>query len=263
MPRLYLHPSVATLLLLAAVTPFAFAQPAAGPAAGTDPTWGRGEIRGELTGLDGNALIGISIVLLPGANPNVAYATSTDDRGRYAFDNLLSDRYEVRAEGQGFIPLFKKPVQVKPPFRAIVDIEMESGQQARQDQAGDEPTGTVQRVEGRFVDQEGEPVMEGSVIFRRLGHPEDVYYGRTDIDGYFVVTDLPAGIYDIATRSPGLIPLHLLRHPLPATESFHLRLVAPPYPLSFRGWLDDLLPSEVPLPPPFPHEVESEPGTTP
>ena len=255
MPRSPLPWSVVGLLLLAAaVTPAAAAEPP-----GADPTWGRGQIRGAVVGTDGNALIGISIVLLPRSNPHVAYATSTDDRGRYGFDNLLTDRYQVRTEGQGFIPLLKEPVQVQPPFRAIVDLEMEAGQETAQQDEGGDLTGMVRRVEGRFVDGEGQPVLEGSVVFRRLGHPEDIFYGRTDPDGYFVVNDLPAGIYDIATRSPGLIPLHLVRHPLPAMESFHLRLVAPPYPLSFRGWLDDLLPAEVPLPPPFPREVEWQP----
>lgn len=245
---------LATLLLAAAAPPIGFAE-----SPGTDPSWGRGEIRGEVMGTDGDALIGISIVLLPRGNPHVAYATSTDDRGRYGFNNLLADRYQVRVEGQGFVPLLKEPVQVQPPFRAVIDLEMEAGSgAARQDDAG-ELTGTVRRVEGRFLDGEGEPVLEASVVFRRLGHPEDIFYGRTDPDGFFVVNDLPAGIYDIATRSPGLIPLHLVRHPLRAMESFHLRLVAPPYPLSFRGWLDDLLPAEVPLPPPFPREVEWQP----
>ena len=254
MPRSLLQRSVVGLLLAAAAT-----QAAAAEAPEADPTWGRGQIRGEVVGSDGNALIGIAIVLLPRSNPHVAYATSTDDHGRYGFDSLLADRYQLRTEGQGFLPLLKEPVQVQPPFRAIIDLEMEAGQETAKQDEGPDLTGLVRRVEGRFVDGEGQPVLEGSVVFQRLGHSEDIFYGRTDPDGYFVVNDLPAGIYDIATRSPGLIPLHLMRHPLPAMESFHLRLVAPPYPLSFRGWLDDLLPAEVPLPPPFPHEVEWQP----
>jgi len=251
MPRSLLQGSLVGLLLLAAATPADSTEPAA-----TDPTWGHGQIRGSVVGGDDNALIGISIVLLPRDNPHVAYATSTDDHGRFSFDHLLSDRYQVRAEGQGFVALLKEPVPVHPPFRAIIELEMEAGQETAQQDPAREFSGTVGRVEGRFVDGKGQPVLEGSVVFRRLGHPEDLFYGRTDRDGFFVVHDLPAGIYDITARSPGLLPLHLVRHPLAATESFHIRLVAPPYPLSFRGWLDDLLPLEVPLPPPFPHVVD-------
>ena len=119
MPRSLLQRCVVGLLLLAAsASPGGSAEPA-----GADPTWGHGQIRGTVVGTDDNVLIGISIVMLPRGNPHVAYATSTDDRGRYGFDNLLADRYQVRAEGQGFVPLFKEPVQVQPPFRAIVDIE--------------------------------------------------------------------------------------------------------------------------------------------
>ena len=56
--------------------------------------------------------------------------------------------------------------------------------------------------------------------------------------------------------SPGLIPLHLVARTLPPAERFHLRLVAPPYPLTFRGWLDDLLPTEVPVPPPMLRQID-------
>jgi len=251
MARSLLQWSTVALLLLAAATPALSAEPA-----GADATWGHGQIRGAVVGTDNNALIGISIVLLPRGNPHVAYATSTDDHGRFSFDHLLSDRYQVRAEGQGFVALLKEPVQVQPPFRAIIALEMEAGQQTAPQDDGEELTGTVRRIEGRFVDGEGRPVLEGAVVFRRLDHPEDIFYGRTDKDGFFEVHNLPAGIYDITARSPGLLPLHLVHHPLPATENFSIRLVAPPYPLSFRGWLDDLLPMEVPLPPPFPHTVD-------
>jgi hypothetical protein len=228
-------------------------------AADGDPTEGGGQIRGQVTGTDGEALVGISLVLLPRGHPHVAYATSTDDRGRYGFNQLLTDRYQVRADGQGFLSLVKEPVAVQPPFRSIIDMEMEDGP-GPQPQAGAETgQGTVGRLGGRFLDTQGEPVLEGSVIFRRMGHPEDIFYGRTDPDGRFELRDLPAGTYDIVSRSPGLIPLHLVGIDLPAVEAYHLRLVAPPYPLSFRGWLDDLLPVEVPLPPPTPREVEQEP----
>ncbi len=229
---------------------------AAEDSAGNDPTLGRGQIRGEITGVDGMPLVGISIILAPSTNAHVIYATSTDDRGRYALNALLPDTYQVRADGQGFVSLIKEPISVNPPFRAIIDLEMEASNEVPAPAVAGEETGTIAHLEGRFLDDEGQPVIEGSVIFQRIGHPEDLFYGRTDASGRFVLEDLPAGIYDIASRSPGLIPLHLNHHPLPAAETIHLHLVAPPYPLSFRGWLDDLLPTEVPVRPPELRAIE-------
>jgi hypothetical protein len=223
-----------------------------------DPARGRGQIRGEVTDRTGEPLIGISIVLAPQGNPHVLYATSTDDHGRYALNHLLSDTYEVRADGQGFEPLVKGPVQVRPPFRAIIDLEMEPRESPAATLDPQDATDTVKALEGRFVDAAGEPVLEGSVVFQRSGRPEEVFYGRTDRDGWFRIEDLPADSYDIVSRSPGLIPLHLVARALPPADRFHLRLVAPPYPLSFRGWLDDLLPMEIPVPPPLRRQVDWE-----
>jgi hypothetical protein len=115
--------------------------------------------------------------------------------------------------------------------------------------------GRIDRVRGTFVDAEGKPVTEGSITLRRLGVEKDVFYCRTDAGGRFELRDIPAGLYDITTRSPGLIPLHLRQRSLPAQEALFLSLVAPDYPLAFRGYLDDLLPEEVPRPPPAPRQA--------
>ena len=128
--------------------------------------------------------------------------------------------------------------------------------------AGDAPAadddgaaGRIGSIVGMFHNAEGEAVLEGSIALRRVGHPEDVFYARTDPEGRFELGEIPAGRYNIRTRSPGLIPLHLVGRELPAVETLHLRLVAPDYPLAFKGWLDDLLPDEVPMPPPAPRPV--------
>ena len=245
----------ATLLVLAWTTMSGAASP--------DPIAGKGQLRGSVSGPDEEPLIGVSIVLVPTQNNHVLYATSTDEGGKYGFNGLLTDVYQVYAEGQGFASVVKKRISVKPPFRAIIDFEMQPigpgeatvmpGSDA--DPGAVEP-GTVGQVEGVFVDGKGEPVLEGSVVFRRLDDADDVFYAQTDEQGHFSQSNLPAGVYDITTKSPGLIPLHLFANALTPTDVFHLRLVAPTYPLSFRGWIADLLPTEIPVPPPLPHEID-------
>jgi len=235
------------------------AQEGAAPA--VDPAAGRGQVRGEVSGPDGAPLVGVSIVLAPAGHLDVLYATSTDEKGKYAFNGLVPDTYEVRADGQGLTTVIKPGMALRPPFRAVIDFQMAAASAAavaapvpRNDE------GRVGAVEGVFESANGEPVVEGSITFQRRGHAEDLFQARTDATGRFLIRDLPAGRYDISTRSPGLIPLHLMDRPIPAAETIHLRLAAPGYPLSFRGWIEDLLPPEVPLPPPAPRNVEGAPS---
>ena len=234
---------------------------AAGTAAVAQMPRGRGQIRGEVSGPEGDPLIGISIVLAPTSRADVVYATSTDDKGRYALNGLVADRYRIRADGQGFVTEMKEGVRVQPPFRAIIDFEMAPAPPglAAEEPATAEETGWMESIRGLFVNAEGEPVLEGSVVLQRRGSAGDIFYARTDPDGRFSFSHLPAGQYDVTTRSPGLIPLHLVNRTLPAGDVLHVRLIAPRYPLSFKGWLDDLLPPESAVPPPSPRLVELGP----
>ena len=268
------------------------------------PTSGKGQIRGEVTDASGAPLVGVSIILSPAGRPDIVYATSTDEDGRYAFNGLVPETYQVQAHGQGVMPVIKTGVRVKPPFRAITDMSMApaesvegalaaaSGAAAEDDPATSGPVfggagslarstqslsagggargpqvplsmpflleeeGRITLLTGIFLDAEGVPVMEGSITLRRIGHPEDTFYARTDDNGHFRIEDIPSGVYDITTRSPGLIPLHMRQHPLPAQAALHLQLAAPDYPLTFQGFIDDLLPEEIPMPPPMPREVD-------
>ena len=215
---------------------------------------GRGQIRGEVKGADGEVLTGISVVLSPISRPDVLYATSTDSTGRYALNGLVPDTYLIRADGQGYETVSKNGVRVNPPFRAITDFSMTPEAGPTGDGGADpgDAAGLIGAIEGVFLDAEIGPVMEGSVTLQRVGRPEEVYYAQTDSGGRFRITDVPAGRYNIKTRSPGLIPLHLVGRELQPVETLFLQLVAPDYPLSFKGWLEDLLPEEVPVPPPAP-----------
>lgn len=254
---------------------------AAGPAAADEdvPRYtGNGEIRGEVTGEKGEPLVGISIVLTPVGRKDIVFATSTDEDGRYALDSLVPADYVVAAHGQGVQSVVKSGVRVKPPFRAIIDIQMEPVEDASDaslhaaiaaapdvgsDRSSTEGNGRLVRLTGSFVDADQQPVLEGAITLRRIGHAEDVFYAETDESGRFSISDLPGGVYDITTRSPGLIPLHLREQALPPQVSMHLELLAPDYPLSFRGYLDDLLPEEVPMPPPSPREIDVFAGSPP
>jgi len=229
-----------------------------------DPAVGRGQIRGTVVGIGGVPLVGVSIVLAPAGHPELLYATSSDEAGRYAFDRLVADQYAIRADGQGLPTVVKAAVPVRPPFRPVLDLQMSRGEEAPASSMAPpvEPeTGRIEALDGRFLSAAGEPVVEGSVTLRKVGDATAVFYARTGRDGSFSARDLPAGIYDISTRAPGLIPLHLVARTLRAMPVLHLRLSAPTFPLSFRGWIDDLLPLEVAVPPPHPRPAAIAPAT--
>jgi hypothetical protein len=251
---------VATGLAIATLA----AEPAAEPPA--DPTVGRGQIRGDVIGLAGAPLVGVSIVLAPASHPEILYATSSDEKGKYAFDHLVADQYSVRADGQGLPTVVKGAVAVRPPFRPVLDLQMSRGEEASAPAAAapapqpEVEIGRVEALDGRFLSAHGEPVVEGSITLRNIREATTVFYARTGKDGSFSVKDLPAGTYDIATRAPGLIPLHLVSRVLRPMPVLYLRLSAPTFPLSFRGWVDDLLPLEVPVPPPHPRPAEILPA---
>lgn len=248
------------ILLLAGAAALAFGQEAADPAAG------RGQVRGTVTGGGGAPVPGVSIVLSPAGRPDILYASASDEAGKYAFNGIIADQYAVLAEGPGQPSLLKQGVSVRPPFRPVLDLEMRAPEtesaQPPPAPVAPEP-GRIGEIEGILRNVAGEGVVEGSITLRRVGDPLAVFYVRTSPDGRFRFVDLPAGIYDIATRAPGLVPLHLVARPLAAVPVLHLRLWAPVYPLSFRGWIDDLLPPEIPVPPPDPRPAELAPPPVP
>jgi protocatechuate 3,4-dioxygenase beta subunit len=154
---------------------------------------------------------------------------NTDTDGRYRFERLPAGTYHVRADKPGFVTLAYGARHAMDPGSPI---ELKTGQTATADIALTRGAA----IEGRVVDEEGEPVANLIVSASRLGYgpygrrPVAVRQDVTDDLGRFRVHSLPAGDYYVEAapdpmraltqrEAPGPRPPGLARTYYPGTAN--------------------------------------------
>jgi 5-hydroxyisourate hydrolase-like protein (transthyretin family) len=117
------------------------------------------------------------------------WTTSSDRDGRYTFDGLVAGDYQLRVEKAGFVTA---TTDVRTAATAATNLLIQRGG----------------AIEGRFIDDRGEPIAGLSVIAERLSGAPDVgttagsYESVTDDLGRFRVHSLPAGRYCVNATPP-------------------------------------------------------------
>lgn len=127
--------------------------------------------------------------------------TATDSSGRYRFERLAPGRYRIRAEKAGFVSMssdargpidLPMSVEIKPGDALTVDLPMQRGA----------------ALEGRFLDDRGDPISNLTVSADRLvavpdGRPRlDTRSATTNDLGRFRLHTLPPGQYYLHARPP-------------------------------------------------------------
>jgi len=195
-------------------------------------------------------VVGATVVVRRAQEPGVLYMTSTDGAGRFRIDGLVNGEYSVRVERYGVVPVTKDGVQVRFPFRAVVELDMEPAQDgilaARAVPSSAAPAAGPVRVEGTIRDPDLGPLAEATV---RLVHAEgqfDPVLATSEDDGTFAIADVPAGTWQLAIQGVGTVPVRT-HVTLGGDTVLHVTLVR--QPSSYVPSPFELMPPEQPIPP--------------
>ena len=249
-------------ILLLAVAPVA-AQDVPAPA--PDPPPARrvvGTITGTVQDPQKKPMVGCMVQLKSKGQDGVLRVTGTDEKGAYVFKDLPAGTYDIEVGTAEDLTRRKERIEVRPPFRNIVDFDMglqspavlfgealkKKGEpDVPQAVAADEPPAVP--VRGTFVDAQRRPIPEVSVMLLPLAG-KGSFQAFSGIDGTISLPAIPPGRYRILVSSPGYVSIDLKVVDVSPKSGLNLSLSLVDYPLNFRGRAEDRPPTEEPLPVP-------------
>jgi hypothetical protein len=188
------------------------------------------------------------VTVLASAGRSLLWLTSTDDRGFFTLDGLPEGRYRVELSRDGLAPVIKDAVEVRFPFRAVVEVMLAPRQAAevRAAQGGAGPAKRV-RLTGAVSARGKGPLGEARVRLLRRDAACDPRSIVSSRDGTFAVEDVPAGPWRIVVLGPGYLPV---RMDLDLEDDARVEAILVPQPASYAAPALDLLPEEEAIPPP-------------
>lgn len=257
------------LALAAAAAPAAQDQPDPAP-----PSPPARQVVGTITGTVYDAqkrpIVGSMVQLTSRGQDGMLRVTGTNENGHYVFKDLPAGTYDIEVGTLADVTRRKERIEVRPPFRNIVDFEMgpQEGDKYRQDaaarlaevlekkraagQAG--PAGAAApggpaaavTVRGTFVDAQRRPIPEVSVMLLAL-EGKGTFQTFSGVDGTFSLPAVPPGRYRVLVASPGYVSIDLKAVDVSPASGLNLSLSLVDYPLNFKGRTEDRLPPEEPL----------------
>lgn len=192
----------------------------------------------------------------------VLRVTGTDEKGAYVFKDLPAGTYDIEVGTAEDLTRRKERIEVRPPFRNIVDFDMGLKSPAvllgdvlkkqepaapPQTAAAGEPAAAV-AVRGTFVDAQRRPIPEVSVMLLPPAG-KGSFQAFSGIDGTFSLPAVPPGRYRVLVSSPGYVSIDLKVVDVSPTSGLNLSLSLVDYPLNFKG-RTERPPTEEPLPVP-------------
>lgn len=249
--RLVVPIAVAAAPAIAAGEPAAPAPPAesaqaTAPAATT--SWLSGQVRSGRH----RWIVGAAVLVRPQSGEPRWYVTSTDDKGTYRFEDLPEGSYRVEWSKPGFEPIVKERVEIRPPFRAVLEVAMEPASAASPAAADGAvnppvPADPAATLHGAVADRDGTPLGEVRIRLVRLDGSVDPRDALTDLDGTFDLGGLPAGQWRLELLGAGYLPI---RVPVALAGDGVVSAALVAQPPGYEPQPLDLIPPERPIPPP-------------
>ncbi len=198
-------------------------------------------------------VVGATITVVDEADPSVIFLTATDEKGRFRIGELPNGGYRVEVRREGLVPVVKTGVELRFPFRAILEVPMQPVDPTQPASAvGAEDTAPGAAAAGRVSlhgaarGLDGERLSEVRVRLVSGGADEDPRDVVTASDGTFALDDLPAGPWKLEARGVGFLPL---RTALDLRDATDLRCFMVRQPSGYDPSPLDLMPEEEPIPP--------------
>ncbi len=223
---------------------------AAGPPdAPTPASPASGQMRGTISYGRHAPAVGAIVIVRPEGGASPVRAATTGTTGTFAFDGLADGAYRAEVRREGFAPVVKSGIQVRAPFRAVVEVLLVRGETP---QEAAQPGGAVEGIAsltGTIRVAGGAPVAEVRVRLTRRGGADDAHTLLTDAMGGFAVRELSAGRWRLDVQGAGLLPL---RADLDLAGDVALEAQLAAQPANYRPLPQDLIVPEDVIPPAAP-----------
>ena len=256
------------LLVLAAAVPALAPHPiaqdsvvdASKPTAEVSPQPGGGSGSARMTRLIGTArtgrrrwVTGAAVLARSETGRPELYVTATDEKGRFRFEEMPEGPYRVKLLKHGLEPLTKNGVELKFPFRAVVEVVMKPAESPVPGDLGASESSLSRpgcaSLTGRTFGRDGDPVDEVRVRLVRADGSVDPETATTDADGSFRMSGLVPGKWNLEILGAGYLPM---RVPAELAGEVRLTTILVPQPANYEPQPLDLMPPEEPVPPPEP-----------
>jgi hypothetical protein len=197
--------------------------------------------------------VGAIVVVRPESAPSPVRAATTGTSGTFAFDGLPDGTYRAEVRRDGYAPVLKSGIQVRAPFRAVVEVLLTRGGASRE---------TIPTVEGgaslggTIRVAAGVPLAEAHLRLTRVDGTDDSRMSLTGASGVFAFPGLTAGRWRLEVQGAGLLPLRTDLD-LVGDVSIDAQLAA--QPANYRPLPQDLLVPEDVIPPPVPEAPVTSP----
>ncbi len=193
-------------------------------------------------------VIGASVVIRSEDHPGTILLTSTDGKGALSTMNLPDGLYDVAIVKDGLVPVIKKDVQIKFPFRPVVEIDMtpESETTHAGEPAVRKPEGQDGKIRltGEVKTLAGGTLPDISIALVRVDGEENPVRVRSGEDGRFEWPELAPGEWRVEIRGAGFLPI---RATVSLTRPVRLLSLLVPQPAGHQFPALDLLPEEIPV----------------
>jgi len=218
--------------------------PAASEGDGRKSTWLLGHAR---TGRN-RWVTGATVLVTPSSGEPRIYVTATDEKGSYFFETLPEGLYDVTITKGGLAPVTKSAVELRFPFRAVVEVVMEPSVTPAGPAAAEPPDSeAATSLDGTIRARAGQPLDEVRIRLIRADGSVDPRDGMTGAEGQFAMPGLQAGDWRLEILGAGFLPI---RVPVTLTGGATLTALLVEQPASYEPPPLDLMPPEMPIPPP-------------
>jgi hypothetical protein len=219
------------------------------PVAPVAPASSSGQLRGTISYGRRAPAVGAVVIVRPESAPSPVRIATTGTSGTFGFDGLPDGVYRAEVRRDGYAPVVKSGIQVRTPFRAVVELLLVRGEtppgaaQAPPAAEGNASIAGTVRIAG------GAPVAEVRVRLMRRDGVDDARMVTTDGVGAFSVPQIAAGRWRLDVQGAGLLPL---RAELDLAGDVALEAQLATQPANYKPLPQDLIVPEDVIPPATP-----------